>query len=63
MLLVDPGLGFSVLSEFRDRLVQTDTGRRGLDGVLTDNDFAGNAQAATRFGTPPGGGRWRDNDE
>lgn len=32
--LDDPGFDFSVLSEFRDRLVQADAGRRVLDGVL-----------------------------
>ncbi|MDT9701886.1 IS1182 family transposase [Streptomyces sp. P17] len=33
--LGDPGFDFSVLSEFRDRLVQADAGRRVLDGILT----------------------------
>ncbi len=32
--LDDPGFDFSVLSEFRDRLVQADAGRRVLDGIL-----------------------------
>ncbi len=32
--LGDPGFDFSVLSEFRDRLVEADAGRRVLDGVL-----------------------------
>ncbi|CAL9366683.1 hypothetical protein SUDANB176_00782 [Streptomyces sp. enrichment culture] len=31
-------------------------------GRVTDNDFSGNASAATRFDTAPTGGRWRDND-
>ncbi|MBA9044614.1 MULTISPECIES: IS1182 family transposase [Streptomyces] len=33
--LDDPGFDFSVLSEFRDRLVQADAGRRVLDGILS----------------------------
>ncbi|MFE7413715.1 IS1182 family transposase [Streptomyces laurentii] len=32
--LDDPGFDFSVLSEFRDRLVQAEAGRRVLDGIL-----------------------------
>ncbi|MFB7477275.1 IS1182 family transposase [Kitasatospora sp. NPDC056184] len=32
--LGDPGFDFSVLSEFRDRLVEADAGRRVLDGIL-----------------------------
>ncbi|MFF8595089.1 right-handed parallel beta-helix repeat-containing protein [Streptomyces sp. NPDC015220] len=32
-------------------------------GRVLDNDFGGNAVAATRFDTPPAGGRWRDNDD
>ena len=32
--LDDPGFDFSVLSEFRDRLVEADAGRRVLDGIL-----------------------------
>ncbi|WP_138909498.1 transposase, partial [Streptomyces chryseus] len=32
--LADPGFDFSVLSEFRDRLVEADGGRRVLDGIL-----------------------------
>lgn len=32
--LGDPGFDFSVLSEFRDRLVEVDAGRRVLDGIL-----------------------------
>jgi transposase len=31
--LTDPGFDFSVLSEFRDRLVDADAGRRALDGI------------------------------
>ncbi|MEE1770641.1 transposase, partial [Streptomyces sp. JV185] len=33
--LTDPGFDFSVLSEFRDRLVSADGGRPVLDGILT----------------------------
>ncbi|MFH9662418.1 IS1182 family transposase [Streptomyces sp. NPDC017248] len=33
--LTDPGFDFSVLSEFRDRLVQADAGLRVLDGILS----------------------------
>ncbi|MFD5087226.1 IS1182 family transposase [Kitasatospora sp. NPDC058406] len=32
--LTDPGFDFSVLSEFRDRLVEAEAGRRVLDGIL-----------------------------
>lgn len=32
--LGDPGFDYSVLSEFRDRLVEEDAGRRLLDGIL-----------------------------
>ncbi|WP_078539204.1 IS1182 family transposase [Streptomyces sp. GBA 94-10 4N24] len=32
--LADPGFDFSVLSEFRDRLVEAEAGRRVLDGIL-----------------------------
>ncbi len=32
--LTDPGFDFSVLSEFRDRLIEADAARRVLDGVL-----------------------------
>lgn len=32
--LTDPGFDFSVLSEFRDRLIEADAGRRVLDGIL-----------------------------
>ncbi|MFJ8541559.1 right-handed parallel beta-helix repeat-containing protein [Streptomyces sp. NPDC093586] len=31
-------------------------------GRVSGNDFSGNASAATRFDSAPGGGRWRDND-
>lgn len=31
-------------------------------GCASDNDLSGNALAATRFDSPPAGGRWRDND-
>ncbi|MFV0134738.1 right-handed parallel beta-helix repeat-containing protein [Streptomyces sp. HMX87] len=31
-------------------------------GRVSGNDFGGNACAATRFDSAPGGGRWRDND-
>lgn len=34
LTLEDAGFDFSVLSEFRDRLVQADAGRRVLDGIL-----------------------------
>ncbi len=34
LALDDPGFDFSVLSEFRDRLVEADAGRRVLDGIL-----------------------------
>ncbi|GHI91409.1 right-handed parallel beta-helix repeat-containing protein [Streptomyces olivaceus] len=30
-------------------------------GRVSGNDFGGNASAATRFDSPPSGGRWRDN--
>jgi transposase len=33
--LADPGFDFSVLSEFRDRLIEADAGRLVLDGILT----------------------------
>lgn len=39
--LCDPGFNFSVLSEFRDRLVAADGGRRVLDGILTACGEAG----------------------
>ncbi|MFE1715946.1 IS1182 family transposase, partial [Streptomyces sp. NPDC058728] len=32
--LADPGFDFSVLSEFRDRLIDAEAGRRVLDGIL-----------------------------
>lgn len=32
--LTAPGVDYSVLSEFRDRLVGADTGRQVLDGIL-----------------------------
>ncbi|NEA45151.1 transposase, partial [Streptomyces sp. SID10815] len=32
--LDDPGFDFSVLSEFRDRLIEAEAGRRVLDGIL-----------------------------
>ncbi|MGW0191382.1 right-handed parallel beta-helix repeat-containing protein [Streptomyces sp. NPDC003362] len=35
---------------------------RMTGGRVTDNDFSGNASAATRFDTAPVGGRWQDND-
>ncbi|WP_320773191.1 right-handed parallel beta-helix repeat-containing protein [Streptomyces sp. CRN 30] len=31
-------------------------------GRVAGNDFGGNASSATRFDSPPAGGRWRDND-
>ncbi|MFE7633842.1 transposase [Kitasatospora sp. NPDC057518] len=33
--LGDPGFDFSVLSEFRDRLIEAEAGRRVLDGILS----------------------------
>jgi len=48
--LGDPGFDFSVLSEFRDRLVEADAGRRVLDGVLV---------AAREKGLLAGGGKAR----
>ncbi|MFI5635740.1 IS1182 family transposase [Streptomyces sp. NPDC051664] len=32
--LADPGFDYSVLSEFRDRLIEADAGRQVLDGIL-----------------------------
>jgi hypothetical protein len=36
---------------------------RWTSGRVSDNDLSDNATAATRFDSPPAGGRWRDNDE
>ncbi|MFJ8543964.1 IS1182 family transposase [Streptomyces sp. NPDC093586] len=48
--LTDPGFDFSVLSEFRDRIIEADAGRRVLDGIL---------DAARDRGLLVGGGRAR----
>jgi transposase len=48
--LTDPGFDYSVLSEFRDRLIEADAGRRVLDGIL---DAAGDK------GLLAGGGKAR----
>ncbi|MFI2054886.1 IS1182 family transposase [Streptomyces purpureus] len=49
--LGDPGFDFSVLSEFRDRLVQADAGRRVLDGILTAAGEKGLLKTAGRART------------
>ncbi len=49
--LADPGFDFSVLSEFRDRLVEADAGRRVLDGVLAAARDKGLLKAAGRART------------
>ncbi|MFJ8848745.1 IS1182 family transposase [Streptomyces cyaneofuscatus] len=49
--LADPGFDFSVLSEFRDRLVQADAGRRVLDGILTAAGEKGLLKTAGRART------------
>ncbi|UQA91691.1 IS1182 family transposase [Streptomyces halobius] len=48
--LADPGFDFSVLSEFRDRLIDEDAGQRVLDGILV---------AARDKGLLTGGGKAR----
>ncbi|MFB7534599.1 IS1182 family transposase [Streptomyces sp. NPDC056178] len=48
--LADPGFDFSVLSEFRDRLIEEDAGSRVLDAILT---------AARDKGLLTGGGKAR----
>lgn len=49
--LHDPGFDFSVLSEFRDRLVEADAARRVLDGVLDAARDQGLLRAAGRART------------
>lgn len=49
--LGDPGFDFSVLSEFRDRLIQPDAGRRVLDGILAGCREKGLLKSAGRART------------
>ncbi|MFD7924321.1 transposase, partial [Streptomyces sp. NPDC059740] len=49
--LADPGFDFSVLSEFRDRLVEADAGRRVLDGILAAARAKGLLKTAGRART------------
>lgn len=49
--LVDPGFDFSVLSEFRDRLVDAEAGRRVLDGILAAAREKGLLKSAGRART------------
>ncbi|PNE34919.1 transposase [Streptomyces eurocidicus] len=49
--LGDPGFDFSVLSEFRDRLVEADAGRRVLDGILAAAGEKGLLKTAGRART------------
>ncbi|MFD7282422.1 IS1182 family transposase [Streptomyces sp. NPDC059862] len=49
--LGDPGFDFSVLSEFRDRLVQADAGRRVLDAILAAARDKGLLKSAGRART------------
>ncbi|MFF4741506.1 IS1182 family transposase [Streptomyces sp. NPDC001262] len=49
--LGDAGFDFSVLSEFRDRLVQADAGRRVLDGILAAAGEKGLLKTAGRART------------
>ena len=49
--LGDPGFDFSVLSEFRDRLVGADAGRRVLDGILAASRDKGLLKTAGRART------------
>lgn len=49
--LCDPGFDFSVLSEFRDRLIGADAGRRVLDGILTASREKGLLKTAGRART------------
>ncbi len=51
--LTDPGFDFSVLSEFRDRLVGADAGRRVLDATWTQPRNAGWSRPAERPGRIP----------
>lgn len=52
--LTDPGFDFSVLSEFRDRLVGADGGRSVLDGILAAAQKKG---LLSKGALPPSGGR------
>ncbi|TVZ90404.1 transposase [Streptomyces sp. BK340] len=49
--LSDPGFDFSVLSEFRDRLVEADAGLRVLDGILAAAGEKGLLKTAGRART------------
>ncbi|QIK10943.1 IS1182 family transposase [Streptomyces sp. ID38640] len=49
--LDDPGFDFSVLSEFRDRLVEAEAGRRVLDGILAAASEKGLLKTAGRART------------
>ncbi|WP_327281152.1 IS1182 family transposase [Streptomyces sp. NBC_01205] len=49
--LGDPGFDFSVLSEFRDRLVEADAGRRVMDGILAAAQENGLLKTAGRART------------
>ncbi|WP_405536904.1 IS1182 family transposase [Streptomyces antimycoticus] len=49
--LGDPGFDFSVLSEFRDRLVEAEAGRRVLDGILAAAGEGGLLKTAGRART------------
>lgn len=49
--LDDPGFDFSVLSEFRDRLVEAEAGRRVLDGILAVAGESGLLKTAGRART------------
>ncbi|MGH3324473.1 MAG: transposase, partial [Streptomyces sp.] len=49
--LDDPGFDFSVLSEFRDRLVEAEAGRRVLDGILAAAGGKGLVKTAGRART------------
>jgi transposase len=49
--LDDPGFDFSVLSEFRDRLVEAEAGRRVLDGILAAAGETGLLKTAGRART------------
>jgi transposase len=49
--LADPGFDFSVLSEFRDRLIDAEAGRRVLDGILAAAREKGLLNAAGRART------------
>lgn len=51
--LTDPGFDYSVLSEFRDRLIGADGGREILDGILTAARLRGLITAAAEHGQTP----------